>query len=147
VLAGTAPAIQTHERRTVRVWVPWVVAALATAAAVTLALTQFRGERPAASRPVRFQVRLAEDIVLRPLAPAVSPDGSRLVFLADSSAGMGSDSRLWIHSFDSLDSQPLPGTEGAASPFWSPDGRFLAFFAGWKVEEAGHRRRRGPSRL
>ena len=32
---------------------------------------------------------------------------------------------------DEVDAQPLPGTEGATRPFWSPDSRFLGFIAGW----------------
>ena len=56
---------------------------------------------------------------------AVSPDGRHLVF-----AGMGADKRrgLWLHSFDSLVSRALPGTEGAFGPFWSPDGLAVGFF-------------------
>ena len=56
---------------------------------------------------------------------AVSPDGHHLVF-----AGRGNDGRrgLWLHSFDSLVSRPLPGTEGAFGPFWSPDGLAVGFF-------------------
>ena len=36
--------------------------------------------------------------------------------------------RLWIHSFDSLESRPFPGTEGGVGPFWSPDGQAVGFF-------------------
>ena len=56
---------------------------------------------------------------------AVSPDGHHLVF-----AGLGADGRrgLWLHSFDSLVSRPLPGTEGAFGPFWSPDSLAVGFF-------------------
>jgi hypothetical protein len=35
---------------------------------------------------------------------------------------------LWVRDFDSLDARPLPGTENAAMPFWSPDSRLIAFF-------------------
>jgi Tol biopolymer transport system component len=37
---------------------------------------------------------------------------------------------LWVRDLDSLEARRLPGTEGASSPFWSPDGRFLAFGVG-----------------
>jgi Tol biopolymer transport system component len=40
---------------------------------------------------------------------------------------------LWVRPLDSLTSQPLAGTEGAAAPFWSPDNRFIAFVAGGKL--------------
>jgi hypothetical protein len=42
---------------------------------------------------------------------------------------------LWVRPLDSLASQPLRGTEEARSPFWSPDSRFLAFFAQGKLKK------------
>src|SRR4029450_10871450 len=36
-------------------------------------------------------------------------------------------SRVFLRSLDSLTARPLPGTEGAAQLFWSPDGRYLGF--------------------
>ncbi len=35
---------------------------------------------------------------------------------------------LWVRSLDSLAAQPLPGTEGAVHPFWSPEGQYIGFF-------------------
>ena len=57
---------------------------------------------------------------------AVSPDGSHLAFVA---ADRRVREILWIRSFDSLSARPLAGTEDAAYPFWSPDGRWVGFFA------------------
>jgi hypothetical protein len=42
---------------------------------------------------------------------------------------------LWVRPLDSLQPQPLAGTEGAAFPFWSPDSRFIGFFAGGKLKK------------
>ena len=47
---------------------------------------------------------------------------------------VGSDRMLWLRAMDSLDSTVLIGTEGATSPFWSPDGRSIAFFANDKLK-------------
>lgn len=47
---------------------------------------------------------------------------------------------LWIRALSGLSSQPLAGTEGATSPFWSPDSRYVAFVAGGrlrKIDAAG----------
>jgi serine/threonine protein kinase len=63
---------------------------------------------------------------------AVSPDGKRLAYLASAPDGKN---LLWIRSIDSFQAQPLAGTEGAGYPFWSPDGRFVGFFAGNKLKK------------
>jgi len=64
--------------------------------------------------------------------PALSPDGSRLVFGARTADGIA---QLWVRPLDSLTPQPLPGTEGAtfAYPFWAQDGRSLGFGAAGKL--------------
>jgi serine/threonine-protein kinase len=57
---------------------------------------------------------------------AVAPDGSGVVFVSTDSAGMP---RLRAGRFDGSPSVDLPGTNGARGPFWSPDGRWVAFWA------------------
>ena len=56
---------------------------------------------------------------------AVSPDGRLLAFVATSKG----QEQLWIHSMRDGLARPLEGTEGAVSPFWSPDSRFVGFVA------------------
>ncbi|MDP9268995.1 MAG: protein kinase [Acidobacteriota bacterium] len=58
---------------------------------------------------------------------AISPDGKHVVYGA-----MGPDGHLglWLQHLDAPTPQPLAGTEGGFYPFWSPDSRFVAFFAG-----------------
>jgi len=56
---------------------------------------------------------------------ALSPDGRRLVF----SARLGNLRSLWIRSLAADDAIQLRGTEGASSPFWSPDSSSIGFFA------------------
>ena len=60
---------------------------------------------------------------------AVSPDGRTVAMVV----GFTEGSRLWVRPLDSSAARALPGTEGASDPFWSPDSRFLGFFAGGKL--------------
>ena len=61
--------------------------------------------------------------------PVLSPQGDKIAFVAHS----GETKLLWIRSLSSDSAQALDGTAGAAHPFWSPDGRFIGFFAGGKL--------------
>jgi serine/threonine protein kinase len=63
---------------------------------------------------------------------ALSPDGRLLAYVASTPDGK---SILWLRPIDSLQAQSLPGTDGAAYPFWSPDNRFIGFFAGGKLKK------------
>ena len=56
----------------------------------------------------------------------ISPDGKKIVF----SAALGTATRtLWVRTIDSPIPRALSGTEGAGHPFWSPDSRYIAFYA------------------
>jgi Tol biopolymer transport system component len=62
----------------------------------------------------------------------ISPDGRLLVFAA---ARAGADHLLWLRSLDSTSARPLAGTDGGLNPFWSPDSRFVGFFAQQKLKK------------
>jgi serine/threonine protein kinase len=76
--------------------------------------------QPPDARVVRFS--FAPPFKSHSINLAVSPDGTRIA-----SSGIDEDHHLWLSSIDSSNAQKLPATEGAMSPFWSPDGRSLAF--------------------
>jgi serine/threonine protein kinase len=63
--------------------------------------------------------------------PTVSPDGTRIAF---SARNLDDQILLWVRRLDSLDAFTIPGSSGAAFPFWSPDGRSLGFFAQAKLK-------------
>ncbi len=62
---------------------------------------------------------------------AISPDGSRLVYVV----GKGVTSELRLRSLDSRESSVIPGTDGANFPFFSPDGKWVGFTAGPKLKK------------
>jgi len=62
---------------------------------------------------------------------AVSPDGRHLAF----TAATGGKVQLWVRALDSSEARVLAGTQGAALPFWSPDSRFIGFFADGRLKK------------
>ncbi|MCX6132879.1 MAG: protein kinase [Ignavibacteriales bacterium] len=63
---------------------------------------------------------------------ALSPNGKLLAFVGQDSARK---SNVWVRPLNALSGQMLSGTEGAQYPFWSPDSRFIGFFAGGKLRK------------
>jgi serine/threonine protein kinase len=61
---------------------------------------------------------------------AMSPDGQLVVF----SVRDDDETALWLRSLTLGDIGQLPGTEGGISPFWSPDGASIGFFADRKLK-------------
>jgi Tol biopolymer transport system component len=124
-------------RSTGRSAIPWIVAAIGLALGLAgLGAAMRRPKSAVLAEPItRFAVIPLEGQVEN--APAVSPDGRRIAYLKSASdGGVG----LWLHSLESGESRLLAGTEGARQPFWSPDGKSIAFFAQGrlkKVEIAG----------
>jgi serine/threonine protein kinase len=112
---------------------PWVIVAATAAAAVAVGWVTSRPEPPRA--PTRLAVDLPSDLRLsitlsNPLA--VSPDGSRLAFVA--SRG-GARPRLYLRELSRFGASSIPGTEGADGPFFSPDGQWIAFFTDKKLRK------------
>jgi Tol biopolymer transport system component/tRNA A-37 threonylcarbamoyl transferase component Bud32 len=64
---------------------------------------------------------------------ALSPDGAELAYVA-TTAGSARP-QIYLRAMDSAATNPVPGTEGATSPFFSPDGQWLGFFADGKVKK------------
>ncbi len=111
--------------------VAWMAAcAVLALAAVTLAILYWQRPRPE-SPMVRFTIPPPEKQGFG-YGLTISQDGKRVAFVAAAAEGQP---QLWIRSLDSLASQPIPGTEGASFPFWSPDGRSVGFFAGGKLNK------------
>jgi serine/threonine protein kinase/Tol biopolymer transport system component len=62
----------------------------------------------------------------------ISPDGTRIAYVAH---GQNSPKAIWVRALDADSPQRLEGTDGAAFPFWSPDSRYLAFFANERLNK------------
>lgn len=128
--------------RTVRERLGWVITGtllLALLAALPFAVAYFR--RPAAVDDVVRLVVLPPERTTFSVGPAaaasmpqptLSPDGRLLAFV---SVGEDSKQILWVRPLASVEVRMLVGTEDASYPFWSPDSRFIGFFAGSKLKK------------
>jgi Tol biopolymer transport system component len=107
------------ERRSRRAWAgAALLSVVATAALVWIA---FR--TPPGAPEMRLEITTPP--IAEPQSLAISPDGRQIVFAALSEGR----TQLWLRPIDGVAARPVERTDGAAAPFWSPNGRSLAFFA------------------
>ncbi len=117
-----------------------ITAALALGTGAYLA-KRFWETAPAVERPPLIQFSLEEvldpglglsiDEVDRP-SIAFSSDGQHVVFVAKSEDGIR---RLHLRKLDEVRGSELPGTEGATTAFFSPNGQWIGFFQRWKLKK------------
>jgi len=128
--AGVTPSPKSRRRR-----VLWAAASL-VAAVVGLTVWSLRPAPAIPPRPViRFAISLPAGqrlVGLDTPAIALSPDGTRLAYIAAQGSGLP---QLYLRAMASPDARPILGTEGATNPFFSPDGQWLGFFTGGKLKK------------
>jgi eukaryotic-like serine/threonine-protein kinase len=144
--AASGPAIDTGPaeagRHLPRSRVAWAVAGALGVALIAASVVVVRHVRevPPAVEPIQFTIAAPEDLQFggptsggtgTAAQLAVSPDGRNIVFVAGGLRGY----QLWLRPVAGVISRPIPGTEDGKFPFWSPDGRFVGFFAAGKLKK------------
>ncbi len=126
--------VPAKSQSTWKLVLPWTMVLLLAAGLLAISL-MYVSRTPNTQPLLRSSINLPTGFTLdqNNSSLALSPDGKRLVFAATGPDGMAQ--QLWIRSMDSMTIQPLPGTNGATYPFWSPDGRFVGFFADKKLKK------------
>jgi Tol biopolymer transport system component len=121
--ASVSPVVATRFPSRLGAFTAATAIALALALAA-LAFVHFR-ERTPPQRILEYTIPLPEQT--RGSQFAVSLDGRYVAMSNPQESGFGG--KLRVRALDSLQTQALPGTEGATYPFWSPDSRYIGFFA------------------
>ena len=120
-----AIATPPRPRRLLRLALPWAVAA-ALAAALLFSVRPRPAADVVAAEPLP-PAGTAFDLRVRGPGPvALSPDGSRIAFAAQA---RDAATLLYVRTIADGRVTEFPGSEGAQFPFWSPDGRWVAFFS------------------
>ena len=123
--APIAPNLRRARAR----WIPWIAVSL-TALALVAALVARRAPDVGPAEASEFVILPPDGTAFASSSlvsnNALSPDGRQIAFVA---VGTDGTSRLWVRPLASVTAKPVPDTDGAAAPFWSPDGRSLGFFA------------------
>ena len=128
--AGAAVAVTKHRKNRERT--AWTIAALGGVAALAAAALVWRGAHT--TEPLRV-MRFTVPSIFTPRRTdiygllAVSPDGSEIVYAAQDKA----TTRLFRRSVDRSEAVPIDGTDDARTPFFSPDGKWIGFFAHHKM--------------
>jgi serine/threonine-protein kinase len=124
--AITSVAPQPLRRRLV----PWAVAGAVAIALISLIATGLFTPQPAPRPLTRIAMVLPSSQRLTGTGRHVvasSPDGTHLVYSAEN--------QLYLRAMDQLGATPLSGTAGARSPFFSPDGQWVGFWAGGELKK------------
>jgi DNA-binding winged helix-turn-helix (wHTH) protein/Tol biopolymer transport system component len=112
--------------------VPWSVAIVCAAIAIT-AVWHVTRRTPVLAPSARFAVAPAAGTSLDASAPAlaISPDGVTLAWSACDAKGC----RLYLRPLDRLEASPIDGTDDGHAPFFSPDGKWVAFFSDGRLKK------------
>jgi serine/threonine protein kinase len=137
-IVETATAVAAERQRTVGSTSKFWWAAMAVVVIALGATTAYFANVASRPKPVVRSTILSPEnspfVTITPDSgvPVISPDGTKLAFIARENNGHG-QLVLYVRALNSTTAQPLSGTSGAVHPFWSPDSRNLAFFAEGKL--------------
>jgi serine/threonine-protein kinase len=130
-------AASTQPQQLWRRILPWAIAAIAIALALAVSSLYWRANQSEPHRVMQLSLALPEPLAgvfdPNPGSPfALSPDGSQIVFVA---AVAGKPQQLYLRPLDQQTAMPIPNTDNATEPFFSPDGQSVGFFALGKMRK------------
>jgi eukaryotic-like serine/threonine-protein kinase len=117
-------------------FLPWGISGLLFVVAAALLVRQFLV--PATEKPLMvFSILPPDSVYIHSYGqasgpPVISPDGRNIAFVGVTPSGL---TQLYVRSLKENSTHPLDGTRKAQYPFWSPDGKYIGFFAGAKIKK------------
>ncbi len=125
-IGAPAPVVARRKSKERWAWTAAGVLGLVAAASIGRLLTTHDAPR----EPTRFSIAPPNGVTLS--WPRTSPDGRSVAFVGADPQGKRS---IWLRPMGSFDAIRLDGTDGVQRPFWSPDSRYLGFFAGTQLKK------------
>jgi len=133
---NSQPAVPTAAHRRSRERLAWLAASTLAVAAIIATVGWWRAVQTAPpGLPMRLSVELSPGRTIDRFGGAqlaLSPDGTQIVVAESDDSG---NRRLAMRSLDQSGFVPISGAESARGPFFSPDGRWIAFFANGKLKK------------
>jgi len=128
------PAVSKPQPKRWKRVLPWGIAALMTImAAITLQKLEYITSSKGGD-VTRFALAILPSQRYVPVTgpgAALSPDGKILVYTGQGEVA----NQLYVRKMEQLEATPMPGTEGAYAPFFSPDSQWVGFFSGGKLKK------------
>jgi Tol biopolymer transport system component len=130
----TVPAVAPHSSSRLA----WLAAALGFAGMISMGVVYLQRQSAPTLGPTQFTVSFEKEIasVAIQAFPNPSPTGESFVFVG---VGDNRGTSLWIRPLDSAEARSLAGTDGATGGIWSPDGKWIAFYADGKLKKVNPR--------
>ena len=125
VAAVREPPLQPAPQAAWRRALPWAVAAVLGIALISLLVDFWRLRQSVPTHQVlRLVINDTSSLVSQ---PALSPDGRMIADVLESDSGGGDAGKLYVRALDQFTGAPLRNTQGAANPFFSPDGSWIGY--------------------
>ncbi len=137
---GTPAIISEKRKKSVTVLTAGLAAGWLLVIAAAALLFIYSNRLTIAAQPLHASMQLPEGFEFAASAagaPTLSPDGQQIAIIGvkKNAPVLSLDSAIFLRRLGSGEAQPLPDTKGASFPFWSPDGKYLAFFADGKLKK------------
>jgi len=132
---GASALVVSHRNVRERVALPAAAALALIAIAFVIGYMLRAPKPPHPMQAVRLSAEIGVDASLDTslgTSALLSPDGTRLALVA---IGTDEKRRIYVRSLDALQATALSGTENARNPFFSPDGKWIGFFADGRLKK------------